>query len=188
MKHHDERKEKTMKLKFLWIAAVLAMAACMTAPKSNEGKLAMKEHADAALAKAEAADSTLTKLARASYGYAVFPSVGKGGLGVGGAYGQGVLYEHGVFVGYCDMTQASIGLQLGGQTYTEIIVFESRKAADYFKSGNFAFDAQATAVALKAGAGANAKYSDGVAIFTMNEGGLMGEASVGGQKFRYQAK
>jgi lipid-binding SYLF domain-containing protein len=177
-----------MKMRFLWIAAALAMAACATAPKSAEGKLAMKEHADTALAKAEAADSTLTKLVRASYGYAVFPSVGKGGLGVGGAYGQGVFYEHEVFIGYCDMTQASIGLQLGGQTYTEIIVFETRKAADNFKSGNFAFDAQATAVALKAGASANAKYSAGVVILTMNEGGLMGEASVGGQKFRYQPK
>jgi lipid-binding SYLF domain-containing protein len=86
------------------------------------------------------------------------------------------------------MTQASIGLQLGGQTYTEIIVFENRKAAENFKSGNLAFAAQATAVALKAGAGANAKYEEGVVIFTMNEGGLMGEASVGGQKFRYQPK
>jgi lipid-binding SYLF domain-containing protein len=177
-----------MKLKFLWIAAVLAIAACMTAPKSAEGKLAMKEHADAALAKAQAADWTLTKLVHASYGYAVFPSVGKGGLGLGGAYGQGILYEHGVFAGYCDLAQASIGLQLGGQTYTEIIVFEDSKAADYFKSGNFAFAAQVTAVALKSGASANAKYSDGVAIFTMDEGGLMYEASVGGQKFRYEPK
>ena len=188
MKHLDERKENTMKVRFLWIAAVVALAACTTAPKGTEGKLAIKEHADTALARAEAADRTLTKLARDSYGYAVFPSVGKGGIGIGGAYGQGVLYEHGVFVGYCDMTQASIGLQLGGQTYTEIIIFESRKAAESFKNGNLAFDAQATAVALKAGAGANAKYEGGVAIFTMNEGGLMGEVSVGGQKFRYQAK
>jgi len=177
-----------MKLKFLSIASAFTIAACITAPKSAEGKLAMKEHADAALAKAQAADWTLTHLVRASYGYAVFPSVGKGGFGLGGAYGQGILYEHGVFVGYCDLTQASIGFQLGGQTYTEIIIFENKKAVEYFKSGSFAFDAQVTAVALKSGASANAKYSDGVAIFTMDEAGLMYEASVGGQRFGYQAK
>ena len=177
-----------MKLKFLAIAVIFVLAACTTAPKSAEGKLAIQKDADTALAKAQAADSTLTNLVRDSYGYAVFPSVGKGGFGLGGAYGQGILYEHGVFVGYCDLSQASIGLQLGGQRYTEIIIFENKKAVEYFKSGNFAFDAQATAVALKSGAGANAKYSEGVAIFTMDETGLMYEASVGGQKFRYQAR
>jgi lipid-binding SYLF domain-containing protein len=177
-----------MKLKFLSIVAVFAVAACATAPKSAEGKLVMKEDADAALAKAQAADWTLKDLVAASYGYAVFPSIGKGGFGVGGAYGQGILYELGGFVGYCDLTQASIGFQFGGQTYTEIIVFENKDAVDYFKSGNFAFDAQVTAVALKSGASANAKYSSGVVIFTMDEGGLMYEASVGGQKFGYQAK
>ena len=150
--------------------------------------MVMKEDADTALAKAQATDWTLADLVRASYGYAVFPSVGKGGFGLGGAYGQGILYEHGAFVGYCDLTQASIGFQLGGQTYTEIIIFENKEAVDYFKSGSFAFDAQVTAVALKSGASANAKYSGGVAIFTMDEGGLMYEASVGGQKFGYQAK
>jgi lipid-binding SYLF domain-containing protein len=177
-----------MKLRFLSITVVLAVAACMTAPTSAGDKLAMRENADAALAKAQAADWTLTSLVRDSYGYAVFPSVGKGGFGLGGAYGQGILYEHGVFAGYCDLSQASIGFQVGGQSYTEIIIFENKEAADYFKSGSFAFSAQATAVALKSGAGANAKYSDGVAIFTMNETGLMYEASVGGQKFSYQAK
>lgn len=177
-----------MKLRFLWFLAVLVIAACATAPKSTEERIALKADAAAALAKAEAADWTLRDLARASYAYAVFPSVGKGALGLGGAYGQGILYEQGVFVGYCDLTQASIGLQLGGQSYTEIIVFENKKAADFFKSGSFAFDAQVTAVALKSGASANAKYSKGVAIFTMDEGGLMYEASVGGQKFGYQAE
>jgi len=175
-------------MKFLTVAIALSLAACATAPKSAEDRLALKENADTALVKAQSADWTLKDIVRDSYGYAVFPSVGKGGFGVGGAYGQGILYEQGVFVGYCDLTQASIGLQLGGQTYTEIIVFENKEAIDYFKSGNLAFDAQVTAVALKSGASANAKYSSGVAIFTMDEGGLMYEASVGGQKFGYQAK
>jgi lipid-binding SYLF domain-containing protein len=120
--------------------------------------------------------------------YAVFPTVGKAAVAIGGAYGKGVLYQHGKFVGYCDMTQASIGFALGGQAYTEIIVFKTPEALTRFKSGNFAFSAQATAVAVRAGAGANAKYDDGVAVFTMNEAGLMGEASVGGQKFSYVPK
>jgi lipid-binding SYLF domain-containing protein len=109
----------------------------------------------------------------------VFPSVGKGAVGVGGAYGKGVLYNNGVAVGYCDLSQGTIGFQLGGQAYTEIIAFETQQAVDTFKQGNFRFDAQATAVALKSGAGANAKFTNGVAVFTMDEAGLMFEASVG---------
>ena len=91
-------------------------------------------------------------------------------------------------MGYCDLSQASIGVQLGGQKYTEIICFETAQAVQNFKEGHFRFDAQATAVALKSGAGANAKYKDGVAVFTMDESGLMYEASVGGQKFSYQPR
>jgi lipid-binding SYLF domain-containing protein len=140
------------------------------------------------LAKAQANDPTLAKVLNEAHGYAVFPSIGKGAIGIGGACGRGVLYENGKAVGYCDMKQASIGLQLGGQTYAEIIAFTTKEALDSFKTGNFAFDAQATAVALKSGASANAKYSNGVAVFTMDEAGLMYEASVGGQKFNYQAK
>jgi lipid-binding SYLF domain-containing protein len=179
-----------MKLMFLavTIAVALAMAGCMTAPRSAEDKSALKDNADTALAKAKAADSTFATLAGTAYGYAVFPSVGKGGVGLGGAYGQGILYEHGVFVGYCDMSQASIGFQFGGQSYTEVILLESKSAADTFKSGDLTLAAQASAVALKAGAAANAKYSNGVAIFTMDQSGLMYEASVGGQKFTFQGK
>jgi len=129
----------------------------------------------------------MTNVFQAAHGSAVFPKIGKGGAGVGGAYGKGVLYRDGQIVGYCDMSQASIGLQLGAQTYTEIICFEDQKSFDRFKTGNFTFDAQATAVALKSGAGANAKYSNGVAVFTMDEAGLMFEAAIGGQKFAYQA-
>lgn len=164
----------------------LALGACSTAPKSEEGKADKRQEAATALAKAERNDPTLEAVLRDAKGYAVFPTVGKGGIGVGGAYGRGVLYEGGSFTGYCDLSQASIGLQLGGQAYTEIISFSTADALNRFKAGTFAFDAQATAVALKAGAGANAKYSNGVAVFTMDEAGLMFEASIGGQKFSYQ--
>jgi len=166
----------------------LALAACTTAPKSDAGKVDKRDEAEVALAKAERNDPTLTPVLHAAKGYAVFPTIGKGAVGVGGAYGKGVLYEGGKFTGYCDLSQGSIGLQLGGQAYSEIICFSTADALTLFKTGNFAFDAQATAVALKSGAGANAKYSNGVAVFTMDESGLMFEASIGGQKFSFQAK
>jgi len=165
---------------------LLALAGCATAPSTAEGKAEIESEADVALAKARESDPTLIPVLDSAAGYAVFPTVGKGAIGVGGAYGKGVLYENGRAVGYCDLSQASIGLQLGGQSYTEIICFETRESVERFKEGNFQFDAQATAVALKSGAGANAQYRDGVAVFTMDEAGLMFEASVGGQKFSYQ--
>jgi len=168
--------------------SLLALGACSTAPQSAEGKADIQKDAATALAKAKQTDPTLTPVLRDAAGYAVFPSVGKGAAGVGGAYGKGVLYERGRVVGYCDLSQATIGLQLGGQAYTQIIAFETREALTTFKEGNMNFAAQATAVALRSGAGANAQYANGVAVFTMDEAGLMYEASVGGQKFSYQAK
>jgi len=173
---------------FLAAAAVsIALTACRTAPRSAEGKADIRADSDAALVLAKASDPSMTKVCQDAYGSAVFPKVGKGAVGVGGAYGKGVLYQDGRMVGYCDLSQASIGLQLGAQTYTEILCFEDQKSFDRFKTGNFAFDAQATAVALKSGSGANARYSDGVSVFTMDESGLMFEAALGGQKFSYRA-
>jgi len=167
---------------------MLTMASCATAPATVEGKMKIEDQADAAIARGKRNDSTLAPALSNAVGYAVFPTIGKGGIGIGGAYGKGVLYDGGVIVGYCDLSQASIGLQLGGQSYTQIILFSTREALNVFKSGNFAFDAQATAVALRSGAGANAKYTRGVAVLTMDEAGLMGEAVIGGQKFSYQPR
>ena len=170
------------------IGILLMAGGCATAPRSVEGKADIEQEAAAALAKAQKSDPSLVHVIDAAAGCAVFPTVGKGAIGIGGAYGKGVLYERGSAVGYCDLTQASIGFQLGGQAYTEILCFETRQDVENFKQGRFHFDAQATAVALKSGAGANAKFTGGVAVFTMDEAGLMYEASVGGQKFSYQAK
>lgn len=170
------------------MAGSLSMTACTTAPQSEQDREHLREDAAGALGMAKRSDSSLAKVLSDAAGYAVFPTVGKGAIGVGGAYGRGVLYERGTFVGYCDLSQASIGFQLGGQSYTEIIAFENKYALNEFKDGNLAFGAQATAVALQSGAGANAKYTDGVAVFTADEAGLMYEASVGGQKFSFQAK
>lgn len=170
------------------IISLVTLAACATAPETTEGKAELRHTSAETLAKAQQNDPTLQSFIRNSAGYAVFPTIGKGAIGVGGAYGKGDLYQNGMVVGYCDMSQATIGLQLGGQAYTEILVFENPPAVERFKNGNFRFNAQATAVALKSGAGANAKFVDGVAVFTMDEAGLMYEAAIGGQKFSYQPR
>jgi lipid-binding SYLF domain-containing protein len=142
-----------------------------------------------------------------SYGYAVFPTIGKGGVGIGGAHGSGRVYAKGAYVGDTSMTQITVGLQLGGQAFSEIIFFQNKRAFDKFTSGDFAFGAQASAVAITAGASAQATttgtsagassssnsatttggYQEGMAIFTVAKGGLMYEATVGGQKFSYKA-
>lgn len=144
-----------------------------------------------------------------AYGYAVFPTIGKGGVGVGGAYGKGRVYVHGKHVGDTSMTQVTVGFQLGGQAYSEMIFFEDERSFKEFTGGNFEFGAEASAVAITAAANASAsttgssagasggkkdaktvgaKYYKGMATFTIAKGGLMYEASVGGQKFSYKAR
>ncbi|HYD01925.1 MAG TPA: YSC84-related protein [Phycisphaerales bacterium] len=163
-------------------------ASCTTAPRTSDERADLQAQAAAAVARARQVDPSLGAVLDNAHSYAVFPTVGKAAFVAGGAYGKGVVYEHGVMTGYCDLTQASIGLALGGQAYTEFIVFRTPEALQRFKSNTLAFDAQATAVAVRAGAGANARYENDVAVFTLNEAGLMGEASVGGQKFTYQPR
>lgn len=143
-----------------------------------------------------------------SYGYTVFPNIGKGGFVVGAAHGKGRVYAAGKYVGDASMTQLTLGFQLGGQAYTQIIFFQDKRAFDEFTRGNFEFGAQAEAVAITAGASAGSStignsatasggmnnattrggYYRGTAVFTVAKGGLMYEASVGGQKFKYTAK
>ena len=143
-----------------------------------------------------------------AYGYAVFPTIGKGGVGIGGAHGNGRVYEKGRHIGDTSMTQITIGFQLGGQAFSEIIFFEDARALKEFTSGNFEFGAGASAIAITAGASAQAgttgasaaasgtqdkartagNYHKGMAIFTVAKGGLMFEATLGGQKFNYKAR
>lgn len=115
--------KSTLLIAFLTVT--LGLPACSTAPSTSEGKVDIRQEADEALAKAKANDPSLARFLDSAVGYAVFPKVGKGAVGVGGAYGRGVLYEAGRPIGYCDLSQGSIGLQLGGQRYTEIIAFET---------------------------------------------------------------
>ena len=123
-----------------------------------------------------------------AYGYAVFPTVGKAGMGIGGAYGSGVVYKSSTVIGYSSLTQLTFGFQFGGQAYSEIIFFKDKGALNRFIEGNFELGAQASAVAVTAGASADVDYSNGVAVFTMAKGGLMYEATVGGQKFSFDDK
>jgi lipid-binding SYLF domain-containing protein len=144
-----------------------------------------------------------------SYAYAVFPTVGSGALGVGGAYGKGRVYAHGVYSGDATMGQVSLGFQLGGKAYSQIIFFEDKRALDEFESGNFEFGADASAIAVTASANAGAAtngassgvsvgqndattrgraYEKGMAVFTVAKGGLMYSASIAGQKFSYSPR
>ncbi|GAA5194579.1 YSC84-related protein [Ferrimonas gelatinilytica] len=154
-----------------------------------------------ALKRFQAAEATAPFFANA-YGYAIFPKVGKGGMGIGGAYGKGKVYRGGELTGTTKLAQVSFGLQLGGQAYSQIIFFQNADAYEEFTSGNFEFGAQASAVALTAGASAEAgskgtsagagesqaenSYSGGMAVFTMAIGGLMYEAAINGQSFSFK--
>jgi Las17-binding protein actin regulator len=143
-----------------------------------------------------------------SYAYAVFPTVGSGALGVGGAYGRGRVFVHGVYTGNTTIGQVSVGFQAGGKAYSQIIFFEDKRALDEFESGNFEFGADASVVAITAGANAGAAtngasagvsagqndattrgiYQKGMAVFTVAKGGLMYSASIAGQKFSYSPR
>lgn len=143
-----------------------------------------------------------------NYGYAVFPTIGKAGVGIGGAHGTGRVFVKGAYVGDTTMNQLSVGAQLGGEAYSQMIFFEDERAFKEFSGGNFEFGAQAQAVVITAGAGAQAttggtgagknvggdkadvkgEYQKGMAVFTLAKGGLMYEASIGGQKFKYKPK
>jgi lipid-binding SYLF domain-containing protein len=145
---------------------------------------------------------------KGAYAYAVFPTIGKGGLVVGGAYGRGRVYEKGAYIGDASMTQVSVGFQAGGQGYSQLILFQDKRALDEFTNGNFEFSADASAVAITAAAGASAgttgansnasggmndaatagHYYKGMAVYTIVKGGAMYEASVAGQKFKYTRK
>ncbi len=141
-----------------------------------------------AIARLKARDPGLKRFFSKAYGYAIFPTVGKAGIGLGGAYGEGEVYRKGKYIGDTSLTQVSFGFQLGGQAFTEIIFFKDKHTLDDFTQGNFELGAQASAIALKAGVSADADYSNGVAVFTLPKQGLMYEAVIAGQKFSFEPK
>jgi len=169
--------------------ALVSLVACgSTKPSTADDAKARDMEAQSVITRFQDADPGMKGWFGSAQGYAVFPSIGKAGMGIGGATGRGVVFEQGEVIGYSRMSQASIGFQLGAQSYAEVIFFKDKAALDRFTGGNFEFSAQASAVALTAGASADVNYRDGVAVFTQANGGLMYEASIGGQKFDYAAK
>lgn len=170
-----------------WLMSLLFVL--MAGPVIGQSDKDKRIIADAKIAKDEfiKTDGLMKNLFTNAYGYVIFPNVGKGGLGIGGAAGNGIVYEKGKMIGKAKLTQVNIGFQAGGQAYREVIFFEAKKDIDRFKENKLQFSAQASAVAATAGASANVKYADGVMIFTQQKGGLMYEASIGGQKFKFQS-
>ena len=162
---------------------ILTLGLSATLPS---GAATLAEEVDEAIELFVTRDPGMQQFFDDSVGYAVFPKIIKGGLGIGGARGKGLVFERGEVIGEAVLTQGTIGFQAGGQVYAEVIFFESRRALQDFKGGNFELSAQASAVAAAEGVSANARYEFGVLIFTVARGGLMYEASVGGQKFSFK--
>jgi lipid-binding SYLF domain-containing protein len=164
-----------------------ALAGCSedARPTSEAKRASLEDAAQASLHEMKAKDPDLESFLKRAYAYANFPDVGKGGFIVGGAHGDGLVYQNGRSIGWADITQASIGAQVGGQTFAELVVFENEAAFTKFRNNEFSLEANASAVALTAGASKGTAFKNGVAVFTMPKGGAMLEASVGGQKFTY---
>jgi lipid-binding SYLF domain-containing protein len=173
-------------LKLVIVLTAFVVANTAKGQSTNKEKKLVR---DCTEAKAEfiSSDHLMISLFINAYGYVIFPNVGKGGIGIGGAAGNGVVYEKGIVIGKAKLTQLSIGFQFGGQAYREVIFFESKSDLDRFRDDKIEFSAQASAVAVSEGVSANVKYKEGVMIFTQQKGGLMYEASIGGQRFNYNS-
>lgn len=169
----------------LLILSVSTLVACATAPRTESGRATLDTETQTAIEVFKRTDTSMTALFDEAYGYAVFPSVGKGAVGIGGAFGRGVTYQGGAKTGYCSLTQGTIGFQWGGQNYQQVIFFENERSYNRFVNEELEFSAQASAVAATTGASATTDYSDGTMVFTQVKGGLMYEASIGGQKFNF---
>jgi len=167
---------------------VLSATAIAGWDPTKEGKLKESDEALEAISAFKETDPDLEVFFEKAHGYAVFPTVGKAGMGFGGAYGKGILFEKGEEIGTTTLKQVSMGFEFGGEVYREIIFFGDKETLDDFKKGNFELDAQASAVALTKGASKNADFDEGVAVFTQTKGGMMFDVSVGGQKFTFEPK
>ena len=159
------------------------LAGCANAPYVSGGSLD-RETAEA-IELFKRTDPSMQKLFDSAAGYAVFPTITKAAIGIGGAHGEGQVFTDGKLIGLSSLTQGTIGLQLGAQAYAEVIFFHDKATLDDFAQSEWALSAQATAVAAAEGASSNANYQKGVMVFTVAKGGLMFEASVGGQRFTF---
>lgn len=172
-------------LKTIMAACLIFITVGATAQNDKDKKI-MKdaEHAKSMLMEK---DTGFEKFFNNASGYVIFPNVGKGGLILGGASGNGVVYENGRAIGMADLKELSVGLQAGGQAVTQVIFFETDEALAKFKEDNYEFEAEASAVAVNKGVSKSTNYSDGVVVFAMPKTGLMADLSIAGQKFSYHA-
>jgi lipid-binding SYLF domain-containing protein len=176
-----------MRTSHLLSIAVLTAGLVLPAARADDDQKKLAEDVQRAVEAFESADSGMKKLFTGAQGYVVFPNVGKGGFVIGGAHGNGLVYEKGKLVGRASLTAVTVGAQIGGQAFSEVIFFETKDALTQFKESKFEMSAQLSAVIAAEGASQNAKYVSGVMIFTKAKSGLMAEASVGGQKFKFEA-
>jgi lipid-binding SYLF domain-containing protein len=172
-------------LRIAGLAAIVAIAGLVPARAWQTQADKDAQSVTDAIAQFKASDKTMQKWFDTSYGYAVFPTIGKGGVGIGAAGGSGRVFEKRAYIGDARVSQVTIGAQLGGQTFSEVIFFETKDALDRFKQDKFEWAAGMSAVAAAEGASKDAKYTQGVAVFTLAKKGLMAEVSVGGQKFNF---
>ena len=178
------KKSKLITLTLLAFVAYLLPHSIQAQDKEAEMLLSESSKAKTEFIKT---DPSMTALFDSAHGYVIFPKIGKGGFIVGGSGGDGILYEKGKSIGLVKTGQVTVGAQIGGQAYREVIFFENQDALDHMKQSKTEFSSQISAVAVKSGVSQNAKYTDGVSVFTQDLGGLMAEATVGGQKFKYTA-
>jgi lipid-binding SYLF domain-containing protein len=169
------------------VAGGAGMVGCSTAPPSDNQQQTLRGRVDVVLDEMKRSDPGLQDTLSRSYGYAVFPDAGKAGVIVGASFGRGEVFEQGKFVGWAKLEQATVGAQVGGATYDELIIFQDQASLRKFQRGEWAPAANASAVILKTGAAASAPYKDGVLVLINTKGGAMVEAAVGGQKFTYRA-
>ena len=175
--------QKILSATTLLLLSVVLLTACGWEPNKPEEA---RQEVEETIANFKKKDPGIKTFFNDAYAYVVFPSVGKGGWVIGGAYGNGKVFRRGQIIGSASIVQGTIGFQLGGQVYSEIVFFKDKQSFDRFKSDRLEFDAQVSAIAVTLGAAAKAAYEKGVAVFIMTKGGLMYEASVGGQSFTFK--
>lgn len=167
-------------------AALLFAGGCATMPDTPADQNDLISDADATLQRMQSRDPTLMATLQRSAGYAVFPDVGKGGAIVGGAYGRGVLYENGQPTAFVSLSQASIGAQIGGASFSELIIFETQEALESLRNGDYMGGTQVNATAFTAGAAGSTEFQDGIATLVEGGAGLMLDASFAGQRLGYE--
>jgi lipid-binding SYLF domain-containing protein len=168
------------------LALVIGLiVACSTAPTNQEGKDDLVRQAAAALTAWDQEVPGVEVFARSSYGYALFPEIARGGIGLGGGYGRGVLYAQGQHIGYADLSQGSLGFLVGGQAYQELIVFDDKAALERFKQGRFDVSADSSGVLITWGYTDRVAFIEGATVFLKPIGGALVEVTMSGQRFTF---